>query len=751
MAALYQAMQPTTIVGAAHAVVMEEQFEGPALLQHAIEGISKQGVPPMVEAKQILALGTLKADPKRVKEDLILYAASIGSRIRDSRKGIPQGHRAAPTPQKVPVPLGLSKIDIVHKKRSYRDGKFAAVTRSCLQCQTPFLDPEFPPRPESLGPVSASPKTVEGPNGVICWRFARDATHADHRLTPPAFGGRYEDPGERPSLFQRNHDPDPLELRQGVLGTCAMLSAVAALAEWQGSVRSLFMDTKDSETTGVYALKLCLGGGEREMMIDHCLPTHARTGRPAGIHCGDGSLWGSLIEKAWAKWAGSYDALRVFAQDPGDCLAAMIGTPHRRLQLPDYRRSSPDEVELLWSKLTRMEERGDVVMARPREGMPYIAPSMGYTVIAITEAYNEHGTHRLIALRDPWTKEPWAGEWEPDSNAGARHWTRHVVDQVKQNVKWAQTGEATQDSKCRIWREPLEEGMRWLSLDEFCDNFDHVSSLWLEPSWHMAHLDATISCHYHVIPFQVETAGQAWVGLHQVIDPLPLHLRFHVAVQGSPDVVAASPASFTAGPMLTSEHFAIEPGHYFMVVEADLDIDISRLRQHPFTVTISTETGPAVWGTILDTAPVLQPPSYSCNTSRPGSDVCDCCGSGFGGRCFEIYGWRWCETCWCCRHCRRGLRGVLQTKVVEGGYPVCGSCTHDITAQCANCCEAIGVAAAVHAMHRQWHPECFRCYMCGREPRDAIFVCMDRPVCSHCVNHFHDEATGARPGSISRA
>ena len=125
MAALYQAMQPTTIVGAAHAVVMEEQFVGPALLRHAIEGISRQGVPPMVEAKQILALGTLKADPKRVKEDLILYAASIGSRIRDSRKGIPQGHRAAPTPQKVPVPLGLSKIDIVHKKRSYRDGKFA--------------------------------------------------------------------------------------------------------------------------------------------------------------------------------------------------------------------------------------------------------------------------------------------------------------------------------------------------------------------------------------------------------------------------------------------------------------------------------------------------------------------------------------------------------------------------------------------------------------------------------------------------
>jgi hypothetical protein len=120
LSSLYHAMQPpsTAILGAP---LLEKQYEGAELLQKAISGITSMGVPVMVDYKSLLALGTLKAKPLRVKEDLILYTASIACRIRDSRKGIPMGQRSiAPPLHAVIVPLGPSKSDIGHKKRLYK-------------------------------------------------------------------------------------------------------------------------------------------------------------------------------------------------------------------------------------------------------------------------------------------------------------------------------------------------------------------------------------------------------------------------------------------------------------------------------------------------------------------------------------------------------------------------------------------------------------------------------------------------------
>jgi hypothetical protein len=114
------------------------------------------------------------------------------------------------------------------------------------------------------------------------------------------------------------------DLRQGGVGDCWFLSALAVVAERHDLVARLFGESSMQQNdAGCYQLRLFLDGKWKCLMVDDHLPVTDAPRRPelafesrlAFSRCGGGrggggqQLWVSLLEKAYAKAHGSYDAI----------------------------------------------------------------------------------------------------------------------------------------------------------------------------------------------------------------------------------------------------------------------------------------------------------------------------------------------------------------------------------------------------------------------------------------------------------
>jgi hypothetical protein len=108
--------------------------------------------------------------------------------------------------------------------------------------------------------------------------------------------------GKEAALFKSVH---PNDIAQGVLGDCWFLAALAGLAEFEGAVFNLFQEktaTKDGKyTINIFnpALRVwdCV-------TIDDYVP--CVKGEPIMAKPQDHEMWVLLLEKAFAKWFGSY-------------------------------------------------------------------------------------------------------------------------------------------------------------------------------------------------------------------------------------------------------------------------------------------------------------------------------------------------------------------------------------------------------------------------------------------------------------
>ncbi|MFS8005870.1 putative calpain-3 protein [Helianthus anomalus] len=283
-----------------------------------------------------------------------------------------------------------------------------------------FTDQEFPPNDRSLFVDPDNPPSKL--QVVSKWSKPTEIV-AENQLGSP------------PCLF--SGDVNPSDVCQGRLGDCWFLSAVAVLTEV--SRISEVIITPEYNEEGIYTVRFCIQGEWVPVVVDDWIPCES-PGKPAFATSKKGNeLWVSLLEKAYAKLHGSYEALEGGLVQ--DALVDLTGGAGEEIDM----RSAQAQIDLasgrLWSQLLRFKQEGFLLGAGSPSGSDVHISSSGivqghaYSLLQVREVDG----HKLVQIRNPWANEvEWNGPWSdssPEWTDRMKHKLKHVP-RAKDGIFW---------------------------------------------------------------------------------------------------------------------------------------------------------------------------------------------------------------------------------------------------------------------------------------------------------------------------
>ena len=114
--------------------------------------------------------------------------------------------------------------------------------------------------------------------------------------------------GKRPQLFEGEIEPN--DLCQGAVGDCWLVAAFACASEYPDMIRHMFL-TKEYNPRGIYKVRIYDPQAEKWVVVkvDDRIPCHKGTLTPRFMKPQGNELWAIILEKAYAKFAGSYAQL----------------------------------------------------------------------------------------------------------------------------------------------------------------------------------------------------------------------------------------------------------------------------------------------------------------------------------------------------------------------------------------------------------------------------------------------------------
>ena len=186
------------------------------------------------------------------------------------------------------------------------------------------------------------------------------------------------------SLFGKN-GVTPQDMRQGAIGNCWFISAASALSEKAGRLEKVFLND-DISDNGIYAVQLYTLGIPHTVIVDDYLPLekwgdeyHTMYAKPGG----DKSIYGPILEKAFAKYHGNYE--HIIGGNPGTAVKTLYGAPWSQFEHKNV------DVDTLWNALKASDENDDVIQCGTngsnhfRQGTEGLALGHAYTVIGVKE------------------------------------------------------------------------------------------------------------------------------------------------------------------------------------------------------------------------------------------------------------------------------------------------------------------------------------------------------------------------------
>lgn len=235
------------------------------------------------------------------------------------------------------------------------------------------------------------------------------------------------------------------DIKQGNLGNCYFLSALAALTEFPKLIYQIFR-SKEINQEGFYEIVLFIDGEWQIIFVDDYFPVIKGTksfpfARPNG-----NELWVILLEKAWAKVNGGY--ANIISGWPSDALAAITGFATQRL---NHKELAIDE---LWTNLKMADESDKIMCTSTKDDQSVenygLVQNHAYTLIGAKDKLHEGKELRLVKIRNPWGYREWHGDWSDTSSL----WTEELK-------KYFESASADED-----------DGTFYMSLNDFVKLFD---------------------------------------------------------------------------------------------------------------------------------------------------------------------------------------------------------------------------------------------------------------------------------------
>ncbi|KAM5235111.1 calpain-3 isoform 3-T3 [Ctenodactylus gundi] len=304
------------------------------------------------------------------------------------------------------------------KEKSYQQ-----LHKKCLEKKVLYLDPEFPPDESSLFysqkfPIQfvwkRPPEICENPRFII--------------------GGA-----------------NRTDICQGDLGDCWFLAAIACLTL---NERLLFRviphDQSFTENyAGIFHFQFWRYGDWVDVVVDDCLPTYNnQLVFTKSNHRNE--FWSALLEKAYAKLHGSYEALK-----GGNTTEAMEDFTGGVTEFFEIKEAPRDMYKIMRKAIERGSLMGcsiDTIVPVQYETRMACGLVKGhaYSVTGLEEATFKGEKVKLVRLRNPWGQVEWNGSWSD----GWKGWS--FVDK---------------NEKSRLQHQVTEDGEFWMSYEDFIYHF----------------------------------------------------------------------------------------------------------------------------------------------------------------------------------------------------------------------------------------------------------------------------------------
>ncbi|NWR22854.1 CAN5 protein, partial [Emberiza fucata] len=265
------------------------------------------------------------------------------------------------------------------------------------------------------------------------------------------------------------------DFHQGKLGNCWFVAACSCLALRKSLWQQVIPDSNEQEWdpksprkyAGIFRFRFWRFGEWTEVVVDDLLPT--QNGRLIYCHSNvRNEFWSALLEKAYAKLAGSYQAL-----DGGCAAEALVdftGAVAESINLEEGKYGEVISEQMkLFEDLMKVHKRGGFISCsisspgRPSEAETAMGLIVGhaYSVTAIRKlrlgeslvlSFKAEKLF-MIRLRNPWGKKEWHGAWSDSSE----EWKK-VSNSERKNLGLTVGN----------------DGEFWMTFEDWCKNFTDV-------------------------------------------------------------------------------------------------------------------------------------------------------------------------------------------------------------------------------------------------------------------------------------